>query len=154
MNVLFEEIVKLILITLKLLLKVLINIFLSLDKFSVVQIELTNIDNPSSDGSCQYFDPSQLTDTINSITKQRVVVTTTSGSNLCELSPCSPSPCQNGSTCALKDVVGGYECTCQSGYTGVNCTLDVDECNQSELLVISNPVTLDILHVVTHRSLW
>ena len=115
------------------------------DKFSVVQIEVTNINNPSIDGNCQYFDPSHLANAINSITKQRVMVTRSSGSNLCELSPCGPSPCQTGGTCALEDVLGGYECTCESGYTGVNCTLDVDECSQSELLVITSILNLHLL---------
>jgi len=102
------------------------------DKYNIVQIEVVNINNPSMDGSCQYFDPSTLEAIINLVTKQRVMVTSLTGANLCELSPCSPSPCQNGGTCALTDVVGGYECTCHHGYTGVNCALDVDECKQGE----------------------
>ena len=60
------------------------------------------------------------------------MVASISGSNLCKLSPCSPSPCQNGGTCSLRDVIGGYECTCQSGYTGKNCSVDIDECTESE----------------------
>ena len=34
----------------------------------------------------------------------------------CELN----SPCQNGATCT-DDNVGGYACTCATGYTGTNC---------------------------------
>lgn len=107
--------------------------FSLVDKFNVVELELTNINNPNEDGGCQYFDPSRLASTINSITKQRVMVTKVSGSNLCDLSPCSPSPCQNGGTCSLEEgVVGGYECACRQGYMGLNCTLDVNECELGE----------------------
>jgi len=107
----------------------------------VVQIEVTDIDNPSGDRSCQYFDPSQLVATISSVTKQTVMVSSLSGSNLCELSPCSPSPCQNGGRCALKDVLAGYECFCRRGYEGVNCTVDIDECSQGKIInnVIHEP---------------
>ena len=67
------------------------------------------------------------------------MVTSVSGSNLCELSPCSPSPCQNGGICAVKKgVKGNYECTfCRQGYSGVNCTDDVNECNQGKKQNIS-----------------
>ena len=30
------------------------------------------------------------------------------------------APCQNGATCN-NDNIGGYSCTCASGYTGANC---------------------------------
>lgn len=95
-------------------------------------MELVNINNPNRDKGCHYFDPSQFEAKINSITKLRVMVANMSGPNLCELSPCSPSPCQNSGTCTQKEVAGGYECTCQRGYTGVNCTVDVDECSESK----------------------
>ena len=104
------------------------------DKFDVVQIEVTNINNPSDDRTCQYFDPSQLEATINSVTKERVMVARLSGSDLCELSPCSPSPCQNGGECAQKDVSGGYECSCRRGFEGVNCTVNIDECSQGKFI--------------------
>ena len=42
---------------------------------------------------------------------------------------CSPSPCQNGATCELRD--GGYRCLCASGFSGVNCTLDINECSSN-----------------------
>lgn len=35
--------------------------------------------------------------------------------------PCILSkPCQNGATC-IDDNIGGYKCTCPTGYTGKNC---------------------------------
>ena len=35
--------------------------------------------------------------------------------------PCTLNkPCQNGATCT-NDNVGGYKCTCATGYTGTNC---------------------------------
>lgn len=103
-------------------------------------MELADISNPSTDGSCQYFEPSMLATAIESITGFRVVITGVSGSNLCELTPCSPSPCHNGGTCAVREgVKGNYECTfCRQGYTGVNCTEDVNECDQGKILTISN----------------
>ena len=30
------------------------------------------------------------------------------------------APCQNGAACT-DDNIGGYTCTCASGYTGTNC---------------------------------
>ena len=35
-------------------------------------------------------------------------------------------PCQNGATCI--DGVVDYTCKCMPGYTGRNCTVDIDEC--------------------------
>jgi len=36
--------------------------------------------------------------------------------------PCdlNSNQCQNGATC-INDNMGGYSCTCQTGYTGENC---------------------------------
>ena len=35
--------------------------------------------------------------------------------------PCNlTSPCQNGAACG-NDNIGGYVCTCITGYTGINC---------------------------------
>jgi len=39
---------------------------------------------------------------------------------------CSPSPCENGSTC--ENTAGGYACTCVPGYVGTDCETEIDEC--------------------------
>ena len=45
-----------------------------------------------------------------------------------DLIPCEHnSPCQNGATCSNTGA-GGYTCTCPSGYNGLNCQNDIDEC--------------------------
>ena len=100
-----------------------------IDAFSVVQLVLTNIQNPNSEENCQYFDPTELETIINSATNMRVMVTRAAGSNLCDINSCSPSPCKNGARCSLKNVRKGYECTCTQGYMGINCNTDVDECS-------------------------
>ena len=104
------------------------------DEFSVLQLNLT-INKPNSEARCQYFDPSLLEATINSVTNRRVMVTNVSGSNLCDINPCSPSPCNNGGTCSLKNVIEGYECTCTQGYSGINCSLDINECDLGWYLI-------------------
>ena len=41
--------------------------------------------------------------------------------NKCQALPCVLiSPCKNGATCT-NDNLGGYSCTCATGYTGTNC---------------------------------
>lgn len=41
-----------------------------------------------------------------------------------------PWPCAAHGTvnCTNTDMSPGYTCTCQSGFTGVKCDVDVDEC--------------------------
>ena len=34
---------------------------------------------------------------------------------------CSTGPCENNGTCT--DMIGGYTCHCQDGYTGINCSV-------------------------------
>lgn len=60
-------------------------------------------------------------------------MTSVSGENICEESACLPNPCQNGGRCQLSnDAAGGFECSCQDGYTGVDCSEDVNECLDSK----------------------
>ncbi|VDI70405.1 Notch, partial [Mytilus galloprovincialis] len=42
------------------------------------------------------------------------------------INECDSHPCQNGGTCI--DQVNAYMCTCDLGYTGVNCQTDINEC--------------------------
>ncbi|XP_076608496.1 protein Z, vitamin K-dependent plasma glycoprotein a isoform X3 [Chaetodon auriga] len=39
---------------------------------------------------------------------------------------CAEKPCRNGAMCS--DSVGGYDCVCKSGFTGVHCENDVTLC--------------------------
>ncbi|XP_048590381.1 protein kinase C-binding protein NELL2 isoform X2 [Nematostella vectensis] len=43
-------------------------------------------------------------------------------------SPCEESPCSNGECVTLYDEPYLY-CTCSSGYTGLTCSADIDECS-------------------------
>jgi len=54
-----------------------------------------------------------------------------SGSN-CEenVDECMSNPCQNGGLC--RDRTNGYICTCQPGYLGSHCELDVAVCETGE----------------------
>ena len=98
---------------------------------------IADINNPNQNGSCNNFDPNHLKDVLQTATNLTVVITAVSGTNLCELSPCSPSPCHNGGTCTMNNQVeGNYECSsCRQGYAGVNCTEDVNECDQGSQIM-------------------
>ncbi|XP_071123964.1 fibropellin-3-like [Mytilus edulis] len=43
-----------------------------------------------------------------------------------DVDECASLPCKNGGTCA--DMVNGYICTCNLGYTGLQCEENIDEC--------------------------
>lgn len=46
-------------------------------------------------------------------------------SNVCpDINECPV--CQNGGSC--QDVIDGYSCLCMSGYTGVHCETNINEC--------------------------
>ena len=38
-------------------------------------------------------------------------------------------PISNTGTCV--DQINGYKCQCQPGYTGIDCDVDIDECQSS-----------------------
>ena len=42
------------------------------------------------------------------------------------INECLSSPCQNTGYC--QDLIGHYLCYCPSGYTGVNCEVNIDDC--------------------------
>ncbi|KAL3832185.1 hypothetical protein ACJMK2_023848, partial [Sinanodonta woodiana] len=39
---------------------------------------------------------------------------------------CNNFPCKNDGNCT--NTIGSYMCDCSSGWTGVNCTTDINEC--------------------------
>ncbi|PIK33677.1 putative sushi, von Willebrand factor [Apostichopus japonicus] len=45
---------------------------------------------------------------------------------------CLSHTCVNGASC--HDALGGFSCTCQPGYTGVYCEIDIDDCEPSPCL--------------------
>ena len=95
-----------------------------------------NINSPSMDGACQQFDPAQLENALNELTGNDMTAVVTSVDDggvdlLCEATPCSPTPCQNGASCVLDEsAAGGYQCMCRPGYIGKDCEMDEDECAQ------------------------
>ncbi|XP_061595936.1 EGF-like repeat and discoidin I-like domain-containing protein 3 isoform X2 [Cololabis saira] len=54
--------------------------------------------------------------------------------NLTETGPCNPNPCRNDGTCKViaptrrGDVFNEYVCTCQPGFEGVHCQINVNDC--------------------------
>ena len=74
-----------------------------------------------------------LKNAMTSITGVTTMTTDVNGTDLCEESACSPSPCLNDGECSLQtNVTGGYVCSCGVGYTGVNCETDINECGDGE----------------------
>ena len=58
---------------------------------------------------------------------------------------CDPNPCENGGTCWVavlhimikfqalilyitQDRINGYMCTCEAGWTGERCDINIDDC--------------------------
>lgn len=52
---------------------------------------------------------------------------------LCHLDDaCMSNPCQGtGAVCTTSPVDGSYLCTCPRGFYGVDCSMDKDECAES-----------------------
>ena len=43
-----------------------------------------------------------------------------------EIDECQSNPCQNSGTC--NDLIGGFNCTCVSGFNGTHCENNIDDC--------------------------
>uniref|UniRef100_A0A673H1R6 EGF like repeats and discoidin domains 3 n=1 Tax=Sinocyclocheilus rhinocerous TaxID=307959 RepID=A0A673H1R6_9TELE len=55
---------------------------------------------------------------------------------VCHRGPCHPNPCHNGGTCEISetfrgDTFIGYVCKCPSGFNGIHCQHNVNECERS-----------------------
>lgn len=54
---------------------------------------------------------------------------------LCHLDDaCASNPCHVGAICDTSPIDGTYICSCPSGFKGVDCTQDVDECEEGMYL--------------------
>ncbi|XP_060598944.1 protein jagged-1-like, partial [Ruditapes philippinarum] len=60
-------------------------------------------------------------DTIGVTSESRCIILHATDTN-----KCVSDPCQNNGTC--NNILKSYTCSCQPGYEGVNCELDIDEC--------------------------
>jgi len=50
---------------------------------------------------------------------------------LCHLDDaCTSNPCHADAICDTSPINGSYTCSCASGYKGVDCSEDIDECEQ------------------------
>ncbi|KAM7134776.1 neurocan core protein [Macrochelys suwanniensis] len=50
-------------------------------------------------------------------------------STLAQADPCQTNPCLHGGTCQSNGTV--YSCSCDQGFTGENCEIDIDDCLSS-----------------------
>ena len=49
--------------------------------------------------------------------------------------PCCAAPCQNNATCyPVEGSTDSYVCVCLSGYEGVNCSIETNECDSNPCL--------------------
>ena len=54
---------------------------------------------------------------------------------LCHLDDaCTSNPCHEGAICDTSPINGSFACSCATGYKGVDCSNDIDECEQGELM--------------------
>lgn len=50
---------------------------------------------------------------------------------LCHLDDaCTSNPCHKDALCDTSPINGSYTCSCASGYKGVDCSEDINECEQ------------------------
>ncbi|XP_048472069.1 EGF-like repeat and discoidin I-like domain-containing protein 3 isoform X2 [Rhincodon typus] len=64
-----------------------------------------------------------------------------------EQGPCHPNPCQNGGLCELMsrrgDVFGEYVCKCPTGFQGIHCQTNVNDCSSQPCMNGGQCVDLD-----------
>ena len=68
---------------------------------------------------------------MTTITGQTTMSTNVTGDSLCPLDSCHPNPCMNLGSCSVAGTGSDYTCTCLVGYTGVDCSEDINECLES-----------------------
>lgn len=52
---------------------------------------------------------------------------------LCHLDDaCTSNPCHADAICDTSPINGSYTCSCASGYKGIDCSEDIDECEQGK----------------------
>ena len=44
-----------------------------------------------------------------------------------DINECTSNPCQNSGRC--ENVVGSYKCFCTAGFSGKNCSININECD-------------------------
>lgn len=50
---------------------------------------------------------------------------------LCHLDDaCTSNPCHEGAICDTSPINGSFTCSCATGYKGLDCSEDIDECTQ------------------------
>lgn len=58
---------------------------------------------------------------------------------LCHLDDaCTSNPCHKDAICDTSPINGSYTCSCASGYKGINCSEDINECEQGKLIILFN----------------
>ena len=45
---------------------------------------------------------------------------------------CISAPCHSGAICDTSPINGDPRCTCRTGWTGTDCSVDVDECSEGK----------------------
>jgi hypothetical protein len=61
-----------------------------------------------------------------------------------DVNECASVPCQNGGECQASPAHANmlpddYQCMCMDGFSGVNCEIDIDECEAEQTLLGRNP---------------
>ncbi|EFN74104.1 Neurogenic locus Notch protein [Camponotus floridanus] len=63
---------------------------------------------------------------------------------LCHLDDaCTSNPCHEGAICDTSPINGSFTCSCATGYKGLDCSEDIDECEQGSSPSLINSPTKD-----------